>query len=692
ALQSVFPQAELGTFLTLSKKDKERQLKELTMIVTGIRLFNRDCGKGGEGIDDLPAILHRAIPTTTQHIDSQLQTAQDQAFRYTAILEKVMKNPLMTKELEPYMLKEALYNIRQYEIFLQTVLSDIIACARDVEMMTKQLAAHLEQLKMMVKSQTAVPTSQVFPIFIALASLWMSFQDETVLISILSNLTTNLEVFLGTHELLFPEKVIQGLLNDVTVKSDMSRIEEHMEERVHLRDFRNMEWLFPETTANFDKLLIQYRGFCGYTFAATDGLLLPGNPTIGILKYKGKYYTFNTRDAAYSFAEHPEHYINLIKEKAKKNAELIQLLELHQQFETVIPYAQETHLDKTFAPYAYPLSPVCAIQIPLGVGRALDEVWLMSPRYMTFCLPPESHESKLFLTPMFQLKGNCYPTPFTYNPAQSTKDLGNVIETGSLGRFKTSLSENILGSPKELAKLSVPSLVYAVQNNMAFLALSHLDAAVYQVTYQLKIPCTALCTVFMLNRKLSKLQWVSVFMLCGGVTLVQWKPAQATKVVVEQNPVLGFGAIAIAVLCSGFAGVYFEKVLKSSDTSLWVRNIQMYLSGIVVTLVGTYLSDGAEIQEKGFFYGYTYYVWFVIFLASVGGLYTSVVVKYTDNILKGFSAAAAIVLSTIASVILFGLQISMSCLYGAVNMEEFAPILIESHPSFVAVYSVIAAV
>ncbi|XP_010155950.1 PREDICTED: CMP-sialic acid transporter, partial [Eurypyga helias] len=177
------------------------------------------------------------------------------------------------------------------------------------------------------------------------------------------------------------------------------------------------------------------------------------------------------------------------------------------------------------------------------------------------------------------------------------------------------------------------------------------------VTYQLKIPCTALCTVLMLNRSLSKLQWFSVFMLCGGVTLVQWKPAQATKVQVEQNPWLGFGAVAVAVLCSGFAGVYFEKVLKSSDTSLWVRNIQMYLSGIAVTLFGVYMSDGAQVLEKGFFYGYTYYVWFVIFLASVGGLYTSIVVKYTDNIMKGFSAAAAIVLSTVASVILFGLQI-----------------------------------
>ncbi|EAW48593.1 hCG2031321, isoform CRA_b [Homo sapiens] len=162
ALQSVFPQAELGTFLTLSKKDKERQLKELTMIVTGIRLFNRDCGKGGEGIDDLPAVLHVAIPATMQHIDYQLETARSQVYRYTAILEKAANDPLMRAELQPYMLKEALYNIRQYEVFLQIILSDIITGAQEVEMMTKQLGAHLEQLKMTIKSKIAVPTSQVF--------------------------------------------------------------------------------------------------------------------------------------------------------------------------------------------------------------------------------------------------------------------------------------------------------------------------------------------------------------------------------------------------------------------------------------------------------------------------------------------------------------------------------------------------
>ncbi|XP_076023718.1 CMP-sialic acid transporter [Genypterus blacodes] len=239
-------------------------------------------------------------------------------------------------------------------------------------------------------------------------------------------------------------------------------------------------------------------------------------------------------------------------------------------------------------------------------------------------------------------------------------------ETSSPSRLKNAIVEHVFYSPKELLKLSVPSVVYAIQNNMAFVALSNLDAAVYQVTYQLKIPCTALCTVLMLHRSLSRLQWFSVFLLCGGVTLVQWKPVEATKVQIEQNPVVGFIAIAVAVICSGFAGVYFEKVLKSSDTSLWVRNIQMYLSGILVTLVGVYMTDGENVLEKGFFFGYTPWVCFVVFLASVGGLYTSVVLKYTDNIMKGFSAATAIVLSTVASVTLFGLQITITFASGAI--------------------------
>ena len=65
ALQSVFPQTELGTFMALSIPDKEKQLVELSRIVTGIRLFNKDCGKGGEGIDDCKNRIHVHVQDET---------------------------------------------------------------------------------------------------------------------------------------------------------------------------------------------------------------------------------------------------------------------------------------------------------------------------------------------------------------------------------------------------------------------------------------------------------------------------------------------------------------------------------------------------------------------------------------------------------------------------------------------------
>ncbi|XP_068135495.1 cilia- and flagella-associated protein 206 isoform X2 [Hyperolius riggenbachi] len=346
ALQSVFPHTELGTFLSLGKRDKERQLKELTMIVTGIRLFNKDCGKGGEGIDDLPTVLKEAIPATTKHIDTELQSSRDMIFKYTALIEDMDGKRARNNLINLTQLKEALYNARQHEAFLNIILSDIITCAQQVEMMDKQYGAQMEQLRDTVQSKTAVPTAQVYPLFISLAKLWNSFQDEIVMLSVLSNMTTNLQPFLGLHEELFPADVIQPLVSDITVPTDEERIKQS--EGIHIRpsDFPTHEWYFPENTSNYERLPIQYHGFCGFTIAAKDGLLLPGNPSIGILKHRERYYVFCSKEAASMFAQDPDHYISLIGEKAKQCAELIQLLELHQQFASITPYSQAQAAEK----------------------------------------------------------------------------------------------------------------------------------------------------------------------------------------------------------------------------------------------------------------------------------------------------------------------------------------------------------
>lgn len=59
----------------------------------------------------------------------------------------------------------------------------------------------------------------------------------------------------------------------------------------------------------------------------------------------------------------------------------------------------------------------------------------------------------------------------------------------------------------------------------------------------------------------------------------QW-PTEVTSVTNQEDLTAGsqfMGLLAVLVACfsSGFAGVYFEKILKESKQSVWVRNIQL---------------------------------------------------------------------------------------------------------------------
>lgn len=342
ALQSVFPPIELGTFMAMSKRDKERQLIELSHIVTGIRLFNKECGKGGEGIDDLPAILNQAVPATTEEIDKVIDHTLKCAFNYTTILENDESEVFGNYSRK--ILTDALVNVRQHEICLKTLLHDIINCAKNVENLQIQLAQRLDQLKNTVQSKTAIPTAQVYPQFIQLATIWIGFQDELVLISVLSNVLYNLEPFAMNHRQIFNEEFLAQFLKNFEVKTDSQRIKESSKDRVNQNDFDNLEWLFPETTMNFEKLTLAFKGFCAYSLSKNRFILLPSNTNIGVLQYNNNFYVFSSKKAAYEFVKNIQANLNQIVYVAKRNPELIQLLEMHNQFKTISQYGDQQKL------------------------------------------------------------------------------------------------------------------------------------------------------------------------------------------------------------------------------------------------------------------------------------------------------------------------------------------------------------
>lgn len=240
-----------------------------------------------------------------------------------------------------------------------------------------------------------------------------------------------------------------------------------------------------------------------------------------------------------------------------------------------------------------------------------------------------------------------------------------LVQEGSVKAWLNLLYQDIIMEPMDCLKVSVPSLIYVLQNNLLYVAVSNLDAATYQVTYQLKILTTAIFSVLMLKKVLSPLQWVSLVILFIGVAIVQLQPEAKATVSTEQSPIKGLIAVIISCFMSGFAGVYFEKILKGTRQSVWLRNIQLGFLGVIIGILTMMAKDGDTVREKGFFNGYDGVVWFVVCLQSFGGLLVAMVVKYADNILKGFATSAAIILSCVASVYFFEFQISLQFTVGA---------------------------
>ncbi|XP_028996301.1 cilia- and flagella-associated protein 206 isoform X2 [Betta splendens] len=338
ALQSVFPQTELGAFLVLLKRDKEQQLKELAMIVTGIRLFNKASDKSPDQSD-----LHRLMPTSQalpgiyDSIETELSVSQRLSWKYTAVLEKLRSSE---SDVPIVLLKQALYNIRQHEAFLRTLLADACVCAKNAEALQSELITQVKLLKDIVQSKTAVPTAKVFPLFKALSNLWTGLQEEAELLNILNSLMLCLQPYVASQAKIFPDAYLDGLLEASEVKTDQQRMVESSVERIDPAEMKTQEWFLPEAVAGFKELPLQYSGMCGYTLVARDGLLLPGNPHIGVLKHKEKFYVFSSKKAALEFSSSPDKYISEIAEKAKFSPELIELLKLHQQFPSVGPCSE----------------------------------------------------------------------------------------------------------------------------------------------------------------------------------------------------------------------------------------------------------------------------------------------------------------------------------------------------------------
>lgn len=255
-------------------------------------------------------------------------------------------------------------------------------------------------------------------------------------------------------------------------------------------------------------------------------------------------------------------------------------------------------------------------------------------------------------------------------------------------------------------KLAIPAILYVIQNNLQYVAAANLDVATFTVTYQMKILTTAAFSVMLLRKKLGPTKWMALFFLAIGVGIVQLQatagtygrsfathPSASIMTFNEtiklgdheptlpdssfsspshaMHPLKGFLAVTAACFTSGLAGVYFEMVLKGSKVDVWIRNVQLSLFSLLPALVPIIFSDSPATSEGWFwdlFRNFGIWAWATVAAQVFGGLITAVVIKYSDNIMKGFATSLSIIISFLASVVLFNFVITPAFIFGSTTV------------------------
>ncbi|XP_011878807.1 PREDICTED: UPF0704 protein C6orf165 homolog [Vollenhovia emeryi] len=344
ALQSVFQASELAHYVTLPKREKEEQLMELMCLVAGIRLFNRDCQRGGEGIDDLPSILQEALTKTRNSILELLEPLMAKIYKFTAVVENAVTR-VSTDASDAACCSseeadadgkieraiEMLTASRQQEIYIRKLLSDVERSENTVKSLMERLRARLFKLHDTVRYRTAIPTTQVYPQFIDLADIWMGLQDEVIILSSVNNFLWELQSLSNKTANIYDETKLEDIAEDIL--TDAERLERSMGNLI--TECGECLIYYPNVTKDFEKINLEFLGFCAWTFATGKGALVPGNPNNGVAKWRGKHYAFKSSEVAAKFGEDPDRYVYDALNFVRNHAEYIHLFQLHEEIEAM---------------------------------------------------------------------------------------------------------------------------------------------------------------------------------------------------------------------------------------------------------------------------------------------------------------------------------------------------------------------
>ena len=288
-----------------------------------------------------------------------------------------------------------LSNRRQYLSFLRTLQDEVRSIQEKIGQFVDSIELEVTNIKTLVTNKSSVAKEKVYPRFDALGYLWVRLYEEVTVLTARANTFRTLclyrlsfnptltEEYYDENEVKMSLADIPGFANGAPKEAsggssdasdsnltagpvgegknnagdqapvalatagkqqqqlenatngtaDAKDAESSIDKKERTANYGNGTTLLSvHNSPDFMLLPLEIQGFCPWTIVHARGLLIPGKPNLGVVRYDNMYFVCDHDQGLHAFMKNPDYYLNAIRQRALHHPEYIHLLRLQRWF------------------------------------------------------------------------------------------------------------------------------------------------------------------------------------------------------------------------------------------------------------------------------------------------------------------------------------------------------------------------
>ncbi len=326
ALESVIPRNALSPFIMLTNPEKATQLSELNNLVLGIRLFNKEIGKGGQSLQTIKNLSEKLDPEFVESIRRCIADTSNRVDDYENYLLYVLENSIDEPNFE--ILKTELIFFRQFVAFALSLYEKTETSLNTIETAESRFLKEIDDLRKLLANNSSAPKEQVYPKFSTLANSYLTLVEESRGVDGKKQLFECLIDSLKDAQFTLTE--VQAINSQKFAQLALER--EEMGEGGRFENKNGVYRIEPRNTPEFLQTPLDFAGFSISNLVDLPGLLINGRHNVGVFKFEDFMLVFHNLKDARRFSERPQYYIDRLYEVCRKYPALIMILKLEDYF------------------------------------------------------------------------------------------------------------------------------------------------------------------------------------------------------------------------------------------------------------------------------------------------------------------------------------------------------------------------